>query len=137
MAWERVAVVVAGIHAAALADALEEEGAIAVDIADADAGTRSEHAVFGEPGADACAWPRCHVAALFAAHADAAVAMDAALRRSGAVTLRAPSLDCLEDADWVAQTQRQFAPIKAGSRIWIVPTWHAAPEPGAVNLILH
>ena len=136
MAWERVAVVVAGIHAAALADALEEEGAIAVDIADADAGTRREHAVFGEPGAEASAWPRCHVGALFGAHADAAAAMDAALRRSGAQTLGAPRLDRLEDADWIAQTQRQFTPIKVGSRIWIVPTWHAAPEPGAVNLIL-
>ena len=136
MAWERVAVVVAGIHAAALADALEEEGAIAVDIADADAGTGREHAVFGEPGADVSAWPRCHVGALFAAHADAAAAMDAALRRSGAETVGATCLDRLEEADWVAQTQRQFAPIKAGSRIWIVPTWHAAPEPGAVNLIL-
>jgi ribosomal protein L11 methyltransferase len=136
MAWERVAVVVTGCDAAALADALEAEGAIAVDIADADAGTQREHAVFGEPGADASTWPRCQVGALFAANADAAAAMDAALRRSGAETLGTPCFDRLEEADWVAQTQRQFAPIKAGSRIWIVPTWHAAPEPDAVNLIL-
>ena len=136
MAWERVVVMVAGTHAAALADALEEEGAIAVDITDADAGTGREHAVFGEPGAAASTWPRCHVGALFAAQADAADAMDAALRRSGAKAFGPTCLDRLEEADWVAQTQRQFAPIKAGNRIWIVPTWHAAPEPGAVNLIL-
>ena len=136
MAWQRATVVVAGIDAGALADALEEEGAIAVDIADADAGTPRESAVFGEPGADAAAWPRSRVSVLFAGQTDAAAAMASALRRSGAQTFGATRIDRLEDADWVAQTQRQFAPIKVGSRLWIVPTWHAPPEPGALNLIL-
>jgi ribosomal protein L11 methyltransferase len=36
----------------------------------------------------------------------------------------------------VAETQRQFEPIRAGERLWIVPTWHEAPDPAAVNLVL-
>ena len=34
------------------------------------------------------------------------------------------------------ETQRQFAPIRAGERLWIVPTWHEAPDAGAVNIVL-
>jgi len=50
--------------------------------------------------------------------------------------VQAASVDRLEDADWVARTQREFEPIRAGERLWIVPTWHAAPEPDAVNVVL-
>ncbi len=39
MAWQRVDLVVAGDRADALAAALEEAGAISIDLSDADAGT--------------------------------------------------------------------------------------------------
>ena len=29
-----------------------------------------------------------------------------------------------------------FHPMRFGQRLWIVPSWHAAPEPEAVNLLL-
>ena len=128
--------VVAGAHAAALGDALEAAGALSVEIVDADAGTAAESAVFSEPGSESTVWPRCRVSALFAAGAPVAEALDAALRASGAGALEGASVDRLEDADWVARSQREFAPIRAGRRLWIVPTWHAAPEPSAVNIVL-
>ena len=136
MAWQRVSLAVSGEHAEALAAALEESGAVATDIADADAGTEREQALFAEPGADAGLWARCLVTALFPAEADAGGAVDAALRESGVPTLAAASVDRLEDADWVAQTQRQFDPIRAGRRVWIVPSWHEPPEPAAINVLL-
>ncbi len=136
MAWQRVSLVVAGEHAQALADALEGCGAVSTDIGDADAGTAHEEALFGEPGADAGLWPRCRVTALFPADADVARAVDRALDESQAPTLDAASVDRLEDADWVALTQRQFDPIRAGRRLWIVPTWHEAPDPAAINIVL-
>ena len=58
MAWQRVALVVAGHHAEALGEALSGQGALSVEITDADAGTAEERAVFGEPGAEAKHWPR-------------------------------------------------------------------------------
>jgi ribosomal protein L11 methyltransferase len=136
MAWQRVGLVVEGDRAEALAEALEDAGAVATDLSDADAGTASERAVFAEPGADAATWPRCRVSALFPDGHDAARAVDAALAACGLETLAAASLDRVEDTDWVALTQRQFQPIRAGERLWIVPTWHAPPEPGAVNVVL-
>ena len=136
MAWQRVTVAIAGEHAEALADALQEEDALSVDVADEAAGTPQEEPVFGEPGAQPPAWKRCRVSALFAPDADAAAAFDRALASAGTPPLAAASFDRLEDDDWVARTQRQFAPMRAGERLWIVPTWHAPPEPQAINIVL-
>ncbi len=136
MAWQRVALVVDGSAAAALADALEAEGALATEISDADAGTPDEQSIFGEPGAEAAPWPRARVSALFALDAALDGALERALAETGVEGFSAASVDRLEDTDWVAMTQRQFDPIRAGSRLWIVPTWHAPPEPGAVNVVL-
>jgi len=136
VAWQRVALVVEGAAALALSDALESEGALATEITDADAGSEREQAVFGEPGADAATWPRALVSALFSLELDAGAALDAALAASGITALTAASVDRIEDADWVALTQRQFEPIRVGERLWIVPTWYAPPDPGAVNVIL-
>jgi len=136
VAWQRVGLVVAGERAEALAEALEAEGAVSTDLADADAGTPDESPVFGEPGAEMAPWPRCRVTALFPAEAPLDRAIESALAAAGAESLDAASIDRLEDADWVAQTQRQFTPIRAGERLWIVPTWHEAPRPGDVNIVL-
>ncbi|HYC35789.1 MAG TPA: 50S ribosomal protein L11 methyltransferase [Usitatibacter sp.] len=136
MAWQRVGLVVAGPHAQALADALEESGAVSVELTDADAGTAAEQAVFGEPGAETQPWPRCRVSALFAEDSDVSAALDAALAASGNVALEGACVDRLQDEDWVALTQRQFQPIRAGERLWIVPTWHEPPAPDAINVVL-
>jgi ribosomal protein L11 methyltransferase len=134
--WQRVAVVVAGEYAARLADALEEEGALSVDIVDADAGTDEEDAVFAEPGAEPALWPRCRVSALFATDANVSTALERALVGSGSRALEAASIDRLEDADWVRETQRQFEPMRVGDRLWIVPTWHEPPDSSALNIVL-
>jgi ribosomal protein L11 methyltransferase len=136
MAWQRVGLVVDGAVAEALAQALESQGALSTELTDADAGTPCERAVFAEPGSDAPLWPRCRVSALFAADARVALAVDAALAACAIDSAATACIDRVEDADWVALTQHQFAPIRAGARLWIVPTWHEAPQPGAVNIVL-
>jgi ribosomal protein L11 methyltransferase len=136
VAWQRVGLVVAGEHAQALCDALEAQGALSTDLADADAGTAREQAVFGEPGAEDPLWPRCRLTALFDASRDASAALDAALAAAGLPEVQAASLDRLEDDDWVALTQKQFEPMRAGERLWIVPTWHQPPDPLAINIVL-
>jgi len=136
MAWRRLRVVVPGACAGALAEALEEAGAVATELADADAGTADESAIFAEPGADPGVWPRCCIVALLPGDADAGSALAAAVARAGCEPLEPPADDRLEDTDWVRETQRQFAPIRAGERLWIVPTWHEAPDANAVNIVL-
>jgi ribosomal protein L11 methyltransferase len=136
MPYQRVTVVIPGLEAEALCDVLAELGAISTETGDADEGTVRESAVYGEPGASEVAWPHARVAALFDDHADAVAAMDLALRRLDLQALDGPHAERLEEADWVARTQRQFAPIRAGERLWIVPSWSEAPDPGAVNVAL-
>jgi ribosomal protein L11 methyltransferase len=76
------------------------------------------------------------VSELFSLEADLGGALERSLDASGVAALGAASIDRLDDADWVALTQRQFDPIRAGARLWIVPTWHEPPEPGAINVAL-
>jgi ribosomal protein L11 methyltransferase len=131
MAWQRVALVVPGAEAEALADAFESGGAISTEIADAGAGTADEAAMFAEPGAEPSLWKRCRVSALFPVDANLDAAVTSAMFAAG-VQAHDVSIDRVEDADWVAETQRQFAPIRAGVRLWIVPSWHEAPRDAIV-----
>ena len=88
---------------------------------------RAEREIFGEPGAAG------RVLAALPAHGalpEADVRRLAPRSSEAASPRSAASIDRLEDADWVALTQRQFEPIRAGERLWIVPTWHEPPRPG-------
>jgi ribosomal protein L11 methyltransferase len=136
MPWQRVDLVVDGTRAEALAAALEEAGALSTELTDADAGTSREKAVFGEPGADAGLWPRTCVSALFNATFDAARAVEEAFAACDLESPEHVAIARIEDADWVALTQKQFEPLRVGERLWIVPTWYELPDPTAVNVIL-
>ena len=42
----------------------------------------------------------------------------------------------IEDKDWEREWMDDFKPLQFGSRLWIVPSWHQAPDPDAANLSL-
>jgi len=42
----------------------------------------------------------------------------------------------VEDKDWARAWMDDFHPLRFGERLWIVPSWHDAPDPGAANLLL-
>ncbi|MFY8115959.1 MAG: 6,7-dimethyl-8-ribityllumazine synthase, partial [Rhabdaerophilum sp.] len=65
----------------------------------------------------------------------AAIVRDACLLCEIAEPL-AFSLRTVAEQDWVRLTQSQFEPIHIGRHIWVVPSWHEAPEPDAVVLEL-
>lgn len=44
--------------------------------------------------------------------------------------------ELLADRDWEREWMDGFSPLRMGQRLWIVPSWHEAPEPDAVNLLL-
>ncbi|MGI4858141.1 MAG: 50S ribosomal protein L11 methyltransferase [Janthinobacterium lividum] len=123
--------------AEALSDALMELGALSVSIEDADANTPDEQPVFGEPGmmAGPRTWHHSRIVALLAPEQDAGVLLNAAANQLG---LAVPAFQTreIEDQDWVRLTQSQFEPIPIGKRIWVVPSWHAAPDPQALILEL-
>ncbi len=137
MAWQSLKVRTDEHQAERLSDALLELGALSAGIEDADAGTEREQAVFGEPGEPPPGvWPHSVVSALFPADADIAALM-AVLDENLELNLgRAWSVEALEETDWVRLTQSQFDPIPISPRLWIVPSWHTAPDPAAINLQL-
>jgi ribosomal protein L11 methyltransferase len=106
---------------------------MSVDVADAAEGTAGEIERFGEPGSDPQPWPRSQLTALLDAAADAADVLARAAAQAGCA-LPGFEAEPVADDDWVRRTQAQFAPVQAGARLWIVPSWHQPPEPGASNV---
>jgi ribosomal protein L11 methyltransferase len=132
-----VIVELAAADADAFGDALLAAGALAVSVEDADAGTAAERPLFGEPGAaPEGGWTRNVLRALVAADADADAMLAEAAAAMGWAAPPARSVEPVPDADWVRATQSQFEPIRVSERLWIVPTWHAAPDPAALNIAL-
>jgi ribosomal protein L11 methyltransferase len=135
--WRALVVEVAAGAADALSDALLAHGAAAATIEDALAGTPAEQPVFDEPGAGpAATWARARVRALVAHDADATAILAAAAAGAGLDRVPRYALEDVADADWVRASQDQFAPIRVSARLWIVPSWHAAPDPQALNVRL-
>jgi len=121
-----------------LSDALIELGALSVSVEDADADTPDEQPLFGEPGLtpERTAWQHSRVIALIGDDQDPAVLLAAASNELGLPDLPKYSLREVEEQDWVRLTQSQFDPIQIGERIWVVPSWHDAPDPNALVLEL-
>jgi ribosomal protein L11 methyltransferase len=138
MSWTEIVIEIARDHAEAMSDALMDAGALSVSVEDADEGTAAEKPLFGEPGMEPeeAAWDRSRVVALTDVDADqAAIVLEAAeaigLKAAPPFTLRP-----VAEQDWVRLTQSQFAPIHIGKNIWVVPSWHEAPDPDGLILEL-
>jgi ribosomal protein L11 methyltransferase len=122
------------IWAEPLSDALLEAGALSVTCEDAHAGTTAEVARFDEPG-EIAAWPRFRLTALCPSDDDAKRMLWQACTACG-FAIPAYEVCGVADEDWVAKSREQFAPIRVSGRLWVVPTWHEPPDPGALNLVL-
>jgi ribosomal protein L11 methyltransferase len=80
-------------------------------------------------------WAHSIALVLFESDAEVATLLAAAAHQAK-VALPDYSIDTVADADWVRLTQSQFDPIPISPRLWIVPTWHEAPDAAAINLKL-
>lgn len=138
MTYRECVLEVARDDAEALSEALFDLGALSVSVEDADADTPEEQPLFGEPGHEPTrlAWNRSRVVALLAEDADPALLAAAAANEINLSPLPAYTVREVEEQDWVRVTQSQFEPIHIGEHIWVVPSWHDAPEPDAVVLEL-
>jgi ribosomal protein L11 methyltransferase len=137
MPWQSLRIRVDSQAAEALSDALMDAGALSVSLEDADAGTVDETPLFGEPDhPTAELWAHSIAVALLDTDADAAAILAAAAAQAGVPVPTDYRVETVADADWVRLTQAQFDPIPISPRLWIVPTWHQAPDARAINLKL-
>jgi ribosomal protein L11 methyltransferase len=131
-------------NAEAISDALMEIGALSASIEDANAETPAEQAIFGEPSSADIQfpppgiWQDNIVTAMFNQNAnieDIITALKSEVKAFNTTNLQY-HVETIADQDWVRATQAQFDPIKITERLWIVPTWHDAPNQDAINIIL-
>lgn len=138
--WISVTLQAEADKAEALSDALMEAGALSVSIEDADANTEAERPQFGEPGhLPTALWDHSRVIALFDAAADPAelgAMLAEAARAAGFDAVPPFTTETVAEQNWVQLTQSQFDPIRITDRLWIVPSWHEAPDADAINIEL-
>ena len=123
-------------EAEALMDALLDCGALSVSAEDARAGTQAETPLFDEPESTARGWPMLRLTALLESSRDAGELLSRACVAAGIGSIPGYAVEQVEEQDWVSKTRSQFAPICISSGLWIVPSWHQAPDPAAVNIVL-
>lgn len=137
MSWTEIVIEIALDQAESLSDTLMELGALSVSVEDADEGTEAEQPLFGEPGMEPAkrAWEHSRVVALLEDGTDHLALLAAA---AGEIGIAVPpfTLRKVEEQDWVRLTQSQFEPIHIGKNIWVVPSWHEAPDPDGLILEL-
>jgi ribosomal protein L11 methyltransferase len=147
MAWQLLRISADVKTAFVLSDALLEQGALSVAIEDARAGTGEEQPIFGEPpvfaddaqppgGQNPPLWQESMLCALFAPGVDLSAALMAAAHEVGLAELPSYEVELVPEQDWVRLTQSQFEPIAISPRLWVVPSWHVAPDPAAITLEL-
>jgi ribosomal protein L11 methyltransferase len=110
--------------------ALDDVGALAVTLLDADADTSNERAIL-EPGVgETPLWNDVLLSALFPGDADALVLLAALEAFDPALDWSQARLRTVEDQDWERAWMDQYVPLQFGRRTWIVP-WNQPLPDGA------
>ena len=136
MAWVSLKIEAQDNTADLISDTLMGLGALSAIIEDANADTLDEQPIFGEPGDPPPGiWQQNLVSALFDEGIDVSKIM-ADLQHETKLANLQYSTESIQEQDWVRATQSQFDPIKITDNLWIVPTWHSAPNTNAINIVL-
>lgn len=130
MSWLQLRLAITPEQAPALEDQLLELGAVSVTFMDAE-----DQPIFEPDLGTTPLWSNTHLLALFEADTDGEALLQH-LHLLWQADLPAHELEQIEDQDWERSWMDNFHPMRFGQRLWIVPSWHAAPEPDAVNLLL-
>lgn len=136
MAWISLKIEAQDHTAELISDTLMDLGALSAIIEDANAETIDEQPIFGEPGDPPPGiWQQNLVSALFDDGIDPVQVMQDLQDHTQLQDMRY-TVETIEEQDWVRATQSQFDPIKINDQLWIVPTWHQAPDSNALNIVL-
>jgi ribosomal protein L11 methyltransferase len=108
--------------------ALEDVGALAVTLLDAEAETSNERAIL-EPGVgETPLWDTLVLSALFPHDADALLLLAALEAFDPALDWSQASFRSVEDQDWERVWMDQYVPLHFGACTWIVPWNQPLPE---------
>ncbi|PCC97659.1 50S ribosomal protein L11 methyltransferase [Halopseudomonas pelagia] len=130
MPWLQLRLAITPEQAEPLEESLLALGAVSVTFMDGE-----DQPIFEPDLGTTPLWSHTHLLALFEADTDSAELLSS-LARLSAGALPEYQLEQIADQDWERSWMEHFQPMQFGRRLWIVPSWHAAPEPDAVNLLL-
>lgn len=128
MSWLQVRLALTPAQAETYEDLMLELGAVSVTFMDAE-----DQPIFEPDLGTTPLWSQTHLLALFEGDTDAAALEQRVQLLANGLTYE---VERLEDQEWERSWMDNFQPMRFGQRLWIVPSWHEAPEPGAVNLLL-
>lgn len=130
MPWLQLRLAIEPDQAQPLEDQLLGLGAVSVTFMDAE-----DQPIFEPDLGTTPLWSNTHLLALFEGDTDPDTLINhLSLLRQG--SLPDHQLERVEDQDWERSWMDSFQPMRFGQRLWIVPSWHTAPDPKAVNLLL-
>jgi ribosomal protein L11 methyltransferase len=129
MAWVQFICHTSPEKAETLSEALSECGAAAVTFED-----DADQPIYEPDLGETPLWADTRLTALF----DAENSEQSVLDMLAAMLPEVPRfrVEAVEDKDWEREWMANFQPIQFGDKLWIVPSWHKAPDEQAVNILL-
>ena len=131
MAWLKFTLHSDTGHAEKISDALEELGAQAVTMIDAE-----DQPLFEPLPGETPLWANLEITGLFDADIDTAQLIQHLGAQLPENIVASHRLEPLEDKDWSRVWMDDYHPMQFGERVWIVPSWCEPPQTDAVNILL-
>lgn len=137
MAWLELSLILRADQQDAVEAALQDAGALAVTLLDAE-----DHPIYEPPPGETPVWPTIVLSALFESDVERAGLVHALVDSDAAITPEQISFREVADADWTRAWMDRFAPMQFGRRLWIYPstiepppaTGHADFDPVVIRL---
>ena len=131
MAWKQLHLQLKSQDIDAISDALHELGAVAVTLRDA-----QDNPIFEPPLGTTPLWEQTQVTGLFDASRDIEAVIHQLEQQFGNGFVVQWQEEELPEVDWERAWMDDFEPMQFGKRLWIVPSWHDAPDDSAANIQL-
>lgn len=130
MSWLQLRLAITPEQAEPMEDLLLGLGAVSVTFMDAE-----DQPIFEPDLGTTPLWQHTHLLALFESDTERQPLIDQ-LQQLWPEALPDHQFEDIADQDWERSWMDNFQPMRFGQRLWIVPSWHEAPDPQAVNLLL-
>lgn len=130
MPWLQLKVQTGKQYVDPVSDLLTELGSLSITFEDT-----ADQPLFEPPPGETPLWSDTLITGLFEAETDIENVCRL-LSEQHSQHITAIRSEILEDKDWVREWMQDYKPMHFGHGLWIVPSHHTPPEPGATNILL-
>jgi ribosomal protein L11 methyltransferase len=130
MAWLELSLIITAGQQAEVEAALEDLGALAVTLLDAE-----DDPIFEPPPGETPLWPHIALSALFDSNSDRVGLVHVLTDLVPDLAPERVAFRTVEDQDWTRVWMDEFHPMRFGTRLWIYP-WNIEPPADAADAIV-